>query len=107
LGFQLLELSLLRLGRFDQQRRKPGVVHTLSLMGFRVMGDPFRNELIYVLGDHADFVPTIGLALVGHTLELLDPSPRSHDCRAGENLQFTSDEAERARRARGFIHTTI
>jgi hypothetical protein len=23
--------------------------------------------------DHADFVPTIGFALVGHTLELLDP----------------------------------
>jgi len=72
LRFQVLDFNLLRLDRFDQQGGQLGIVHALNLLGLWIAGDQFRNDPIDIFGHHADFVLPIGLALVGHALELFD-----------------------------------
>lgn len=75
--FEFLNLGLLCFDRFDQQGRQPGVVHSLNVMSVGVAGDYFRNDLGDILSHYANFMFPINLALVGHSLELLDLLQRS------------------------------
>ena len=71
------KLRLLRFDCFDQQGGQSGVVHALNLVSLGIAGYHFRNDFSDILSDHAYFMLTIKLAIIGDALELSDLFQRS------------------------------
>ena len=72
----MLNLPLLFLGSFDQQRSQPAVIHPMSIFAVVLVADHFRYDPSDFRGNHTDLVLARVLAIVGDTAQLLDYDQR-------------------------------